>query len=74
MKNKDKVMILGWSGRWKDGSIGWFMPKHASGYDEPPITNINSQGKPCYRVRVTVEVLRDKKGREIVRRFPKLNP
>lgn len=69
-RSRDKVVTLGWSGRWRNGDIGWFISEHASGYHESPSRNPNAIGEKCYRVRITVQALKDRRGRYIARKFP----
>lgn len=71
-KNKNKIVGYGWSGRWIDGQIGWFISPHVDGYFHaifPPASNDNCKGEPCYKVKITVEVVKDRRGKEIIRKF-----
>lgn len=69
---RNKTIGYGWTGRWVDGSPGWFMPRFVHGGSvEPAIVDSYCAGETCYLVRVTVEVVKDKRGRLITRRFPR---
>lgn len=65
--SKTKTVSLGWCGRWSDGTIGWFMPVHCSGYSDSPNDHPSFKGEKCIRVRITVEQVFDKRGRPIER-------
>jgi hypothetical protein len=66
--NKDKVSSLGWSGRWLDGRIGWRTSRFVAEYPSQLDTDQREYGGPYERVRITVEVVKDRRGRKIVRR------
>jgi len=73
---KDHVVGLAWCGRFNDGSLGWAMPAHVTGYGEPIRSSVDDRdwvhaGDAFYRVRVTVELVTDKRGRPIIRRARK---
>lgn len=68
-----KTVGYGYVGRWGDGTVGWAMPRHLSGstrFAEPPVQQDWTRGETAVLCRVTVEVVRDKRGREIRRKFP----
>ena len=70
-KNLKKTVSKGWCGRWINGQLGWFMPLHATGHGDVMALDPNCAGEKAYRVKVTVEQVFDRNGKEIVRRFPK---
>lgn len=67
--SKDRVTMIGWSGRWSNGQIGWrtstFVASGASGLEDAQraVTRCDFE-----RVRITVEVVRRSDGRRIVKR------
>lgn len=76
-----KVVGYGWCGEWSDGGgLGFLMPPHiANGKrNSEPLSaqqreslsgkSRNYATSDFYRVKVTLEVMRDKRGRPIVRR------
>jgi len=73
-RNKDKTVSIGWAGRFADGTIGWCVSPFVQSKSEK-LSNINlvykgiASGEKFVRVKITVEVVRDGKGREIVRRM-----
>lgn len=73
-KNKDVQVGYGYVGRWNDGSIGWFLPNHCSGgrrncdgISQFALENGIAKGETFALCRITVEVVHDKRGREIRR-------
>ena len=77
MKNKDKVAGKAWVGTYRTGQIGWCLPFSISsgrgevlGGDQIRCaTNYRSdEGRIFYRCRITVERLRDSRGRYITRK------
>lgn len=68
---KDKTISKGWIGRWNDGSIGWCSPEHLSGHtrwaDKPAERYYVSNKDWFYMCKITVEVLKNKKGNYIKR-------
>lgn len=73
-KNRDRVVGVGYVGRWGDGSIGWGLPNFLSGlagHVEAPgyfFEEHSISGDRAIRCRITVEVLRDKRGRLVTRK------
>lgn len=78
-KRIPKTVGLAWCGRYSDraGTLGWLMPRFVSNYPEcldseqaKMLTGRSRTYYPgdLYRVRVTLEAVRDKRGRYIVRR------
>ena len=70
--DENEAVGFGWVGRWNDGSIGWVLPDHLachSGETEAPFRRCCvSPDTRLVRCRITIEVLKDKKGRPITRR------
>ena len=71
-KNLDCTTGKGWVGRWRDGSVGWVMPEHLKGYsygsaDAPHTRRYIEADDKFYLCKITVHVLKDKKGRPITR-------
>lgn len=74
-RSRDIVSNLAWSGRFNDGAIGWRVPRYVTGF--PATLDESVDGLPehifgdrkFYRVRVTVEVVRDSLGRPITRTY-----
>lgn len=66
-----KVIMHSWVGKWKDGTLGWGLsPFLDSKYVTPGRAPFPlAKGEKCYKVKVTVEIVKDKNGRPIVRRF-----
>jgi hypothetical protein len=67
-RDKNKSVAYGWTGRWSDGQIGWCVPQFV-------YNNIREVAYPCphmpdlkgvklVKCRITVEVVKDKRGRE----------
>lgn len=80
MSKVRKTSGLAWCGVWKDGELGFLAPKFVSAYpsglsteQEEMMALKNGQYYPSdlYRVRITIEPVRNKKGRYIVRRNPR---
>lgn len=73
--NKDKVECKAWVGQWSSGFIGWLLPFCIDGRDErPDFHQFKTAGKcaepiTLYRCKITVERLRDSRGRPITRRI-----
>jgi len=70
MRTADKAVGFGWVGRWADGTIGWRVPEHVTGFQEverPRATRFMRPTKKLTRCRITVEVLPDKRGRPVTR-------
>lgn len=66
-RNKDITVGLGYVALWSDGSPGWMVPRylhHSKGMptvaEATPWLNKNVD---LVRCRITIEILRDKKGR-----------
>lgn len=74
--SKRRIKGTGWTGVWLDGTPGWFTTEHV--YDGTSwghkTSNPNAAGCRFYRCEITVRLLRDKRGRFIVRRAPALQP
>jgi hypothetical protein len=66
------IKAAGWTGLWIDGEPGWFTTTHLrNGRRDGQLTsNVNAKGHPFYRCKITVRLLKDKRGRFIVRRAP----
>ncbi len=75
MKNKDIMVSKAWVGEWSDGTIGWLMPQYIDERDQAPdsrqrhLARNTTQPITLYRCRITVERLKDKRGRPITRRI-----
>ncbi len=77
-RTSEKTIGHGYVGQWSDGSLGWFMPAHLSGngrkypdkprMSEGPYGIFPPEGGQGFLCRITVERVRDKRGRPIVRR------
>ncbi len=70
VKDLDKVIGYGWIGRWNDGQIGWGLPDCLSDNltavaDMGPPGRPHAPGEMVIKCRITVEVVHDKRGREI---------
>lgn len=70
-KNKNKNVGYGFFGRWNSGEIGWSAPTHISGMgrrhpDRPTTTDWNKE-QPHYLCKVTIELVKNKKGFPITR-------
>lgn len=64
----------GYTGVWKDGKAGWFMPSHIVGGDftrQYPDTPLMShpclKGERLFLCEITIKPLTDKKGRPITK-------
>ena len=78
LKNLDKNVSYAFIGRWSDGKIGWCVPVYLDGYGDTKHGR-RSPARPTARdmshfkdvtvtlCKVTVEVVKDKLGREIRR-------
>jgi hypothetical protein len=74
--SKDKTTGYGFVGRWRDGTLGWILPDYLSGYSrgsytEPPSPRFHKSARPIDRAvlcRITIEVVKDSRGRSIVRK------
>jgi len=69
----EKTVSYGWVGRWRDGTLGWFMPQFACacGTDAPSREKLQKYAEPDTRFtlcKITVEQVRDKNGKPINRR------
>ena len=66
---KTKSTGYGYVGKWRDGTLGWFMPKHLDGYGNmkpnPEDWNIGETGYLC---KITIKLMKDKLGRNITRK------
>lgn len=71
---KEKSVGYGFVGKWEDGQLGWFLPNHltATGRRLPDIAaahpNWSNIGERSYLCKITVELVRDKLGRPIIRK------
>lgn len=69
------VKGYGYAGKWSDGRIGWFMPRHVSGaYDrKSPDDGVDKdshqymKGERIFLCEIIVKPLKDKKGRPITK-------
>ncbi len=72
MSKKEKLISYGYVGRWLDGTLGWFAPKHLSKYNSlkrpsPPVYNEFTEGEKFELCKITVEPVPSRR-----RRRPKL--
>ena len=70
MRSKTKTVGYGWVSKWKEGTLGWFLPAHLCGYNgSNEIFNGHEcqKGEMAYLCRIEVKQVFDSKGREIVR-------
>lgn len=73
-----KVVGRGWCGLWNDGTLGFLMPRHIANNQDQPLgedqqSSLSESSRTVahsdfYRVKVTVEVIKNKHGKPIVRR------
>lgn len=73
MRNKSKTRSVGygWVGRWDDGTLGWFLPNHLTGYrNDGPNDNEHLKGETVFKCRITIEQVLSTNGREITKRIP----
>lgn len=75
-----RVVGYGWCGQWNDGSLGFLMPRHIDNgkRNSQPLSmeqRASLSGKSddvaasdFYKVKVTIEVVKNKRGKPIVRR------
>lgn len=71
-RRKDKTVGYGYVGEWNDGAIGWCLPTHLTacpGINERPKLEPWNVGEPTYLCKVTIERVKDSRGRDIVRRI-----
>jgi hypothetical protein len=72
---KDKISSRAWVGCWGDGNPGWGMPGHIDDWNETLRTQAKRDyvcdGDVFYRCKVTVELLKDKRGRYITKKARK---
>jgi hypothetical protein len=69
-RSKTKTIGQGWVGRWRDGTLGWFLPNHCSGYkngadrwnDDPIIKD-----EKVYLCSITIKQKFKKNGSPITR-------
>jgi hypothetical protein len=68
---KSKISGYSWTGKWGDGSLGWALRSFlANGETEPCIAPFPiAKGEKAYRVKVTIQLVKDKNGKPIKRRF-----
>ena len=70
-RTKTRTVGYGFVGVWCEGDIGWFLPKHLTGYGIEPVNGAAPKylvGKERFVLcRITVEQVFDSKGRPIVR-------
>jgi len=65
-----KTIGKGWVGRWRDNTLGWFLPTHCSGWSNwsnPPNESHILKGEKVYLCKITVEQIFKKNGRAITR-------
>jgi len=60
--NKNKLVAYGYVGRWSDGTLGWFLPRHLSQYDtlskpsSPDKTFDSMVGELAELCKITIEI------------------
>lgn len=62
----------GYVARWLDGTLGWWLPDHLSGWRrsaDHPSSNEFNEGEPAFLCEITIKQVFDKRGRPIVRRI-----
>ncbi|MHA1573257.1 MAG: hypothetical protein ACTSX8_04625 [Alphaproteobacteria bacterium] len=68
----DKTVGFGWVGRWDDGTIGWILPAvltgHVGNINTPPHNSYAGPDVRLVKCRITIEVIKDKRGRPITRK------
>jgi len=66
---KTKTVGYGYVGTWRDGTIGWSMPKFVEAYPMSIHSSNHefSKDSPHYLCKITIELVKDKKGRKITR-------
>lgn len=73
-KSRTRTVGYGYVGRWMDGTLGWAMPEHLDSYGRRHTNKPDRKVKrymrdePVYLCKITVQVVKDKRGREIIRR------
>ena len=73
MSTGEKLVAFGFVGRWKNGSLGWHVPAflyRSTGrrrYPTRPERTAWNEDTPMELCRITIEPMRDKLGRRIVR-------
>lgn len=72
MKKNEQVKSnygKGWVSCWKNGVLGWWMPKHLSGFGNDYAHGGSTQiGEMSYLCKITVKPVKDKLGRYIKRK------
>lgn len=74
MSSWTKTVGFGYVGRWKNGDVGWFMPRMVGGRhdNEPPNDDaskfVGDDGETFVLCRITVEQVFASNGRAITRR------
>lgn len=73
-----KVVGYGWCGVWNEGGLGFLMPRFISHGQGEPLSTEQRESlsgtsqdvatSDFYRVKVTLEAVKDKRGRPVVRR------
>jgi hypothetical protein len=73
-KSKTKTVGFGYVGRWGDGTLGWCLPTFLNGYknvrEYPKAADFND-GEPAYLCKITVQLVKGKSGKPIMRRMKK---
>lgn len=64
---REKTVGYGWVGKWRNGDIGWRLPKHLSYPPNMPDIDNVLRGKTLYHCRITIEVLHARNGRPITK-------
>jgi len=69
-----RTVTYGYVGRWNDGTLGWFLPSHATGVngdnDAPSeyALEMSTPGDRFVLCRIQIDQVFDARGREITRR------
>ena len=71
IKKPNNISGKAWSGVWRDNYLGWRLSEYIHLFGNSPNTGLKGFSEPqtVYRVKVTVELITDKKGRPITRRI-----
>lgn len=72
-RSPDRSVGYGYVGRWLDGDIGWWLPSFGGHPRRSPgESSMPAEcDEPVFLCRVTIEVVRDSRGRPITRRCAK---
>jgi hypothetical protein len=70
-RSKTKTVGFGYVNRWRDGSLGWYLPQHLCGlsrrFAERPNPNERVKHEPAFLCKITVIQVFNKRGRPIIR-------